>query len=812
MSMIDSSFHIEVAVALPVHGSFSYSVPEALQTLATAGKRVLVPFGGRRVTGYVLGADPATPPTKILPVMDVLDDEPLFPESMIPLYRWVAAYYLHPLGEVIRTALPGGLNVRDQRTLALTDAGRLAVSSGQVPADAGALMALLADGPAEMNALARKLSFSGIRALAMTLVKRGWVAENRRLSGGGVRPQTERWVALPDDPTLNDKLSAPRRSILDRVAAEGPMPVRILAQTVPTAVSLVRVMEKSGQLAVFQQQVYRDPLGEPVASDLPHVLNEEQAVVVAAVEAAMGDRFETFLLHGVTGSGKTEVYMQLARSVIDRGGRVLVLVPEIALISQMARRFRARFGTGIALLHSALSRGERYDQWLRVMRGEATIAIGARSAIFAPFTTLDLVIVDEEHDGSYKQEGGLRYNARDLAVVRGRQNRAVVILGTATPSVQSFANARSGKFKTLCLTRRVEKRPMPAITVVDLTQSRDARGLRRFMTPELTDAMTRTLARGEQVLLFLNRRGFAGYPVCADCGKALNCRHCDISLTLHQSANAYRCHYCGFSLPSVTPCPACGGKRMRNLGLGTEKVASAVSALFPEARVARMDRDTTMRRGAVVSLLKRLHKRDIDVLVGTQMVAKGHDFPNITLVGVICADLSLNFPDFRAGERTFQLLAQVAGRAGRGDAPGRVVLQTYNPSHFSIQSATDQDFPGFYKKEVAYRQELGYPPFSRLVLLRISGKDAARTRDHAQELGSCCHRLATQQGGHTVVLGPIEAALSRVAGRYRWQVLLKSDPAMPVHRFLREVISAHSALFTHSAVRVAVDVDPFVFM
>ncbi|MBI9085562.1 MAG: primosomal protein N' [Desulfobacterales bacterium] len=810
--MTDSQPHIEVAVALPVHGSFTYSVPEALQALATPGKRVLVPFGGRRVTGYVLGADGATQLSQVLAVVDVLDAEPLFPESMIPLYRWVSAYYLYPLGEVIRTALPGGLNVRDQRTLSLTEAGRLEGRSGQVAVDAGALMALLADGPVEMNALVRKLPSSGTRALAMTLVRRGWVAESRQLSGDRVRPHTERWVALPDDPPRGKRLSASRRGILDRVIAEGPMPVRLLTRTVSTAASLVRAMAKSGQLTVFQRQVYRDPLGEPVAPDRPHRLNDEQRQVVAEVQAAMGGGFETFLLHGVTGSGKTEVYMQLARSVIDRGGRVLVLVPEIALISQMARRFEARFGAGIALLHSGLSRGERYDQWLRVMRGEATIAIGARSAIFAPFASLDLVIVDEEHDGSYKQEGGLRYNARDLAVVRGRQNRAVVILGTATPSVQSFANARSGKFKTLCLTRRVEKRPMPEITVVDLTQSRDARGIRRFMTPELTDAMTRTLARGEQVLLFLNRRGYAGYPVCVDCGKALNCRHCDISLTLHQSANAYRCHYCGFSLPSVTPCPACGGKRMRNLGLGTEKVEAAVSALFPEARVARMDRDTTTRRGAVVALLKRLHKGTIDVLIGTQMVAKGHDFPNITLVGVICADLSLNFPDFRAGERTFQLLAQVAGRAGRGDAPGRVILQTYNPSHFSIQSATDQDFPGFYQKEVAYRRELGYPPFSRLVLLRISGKDAARTRDHAQALGSCCLRLATGQGGHTTVLGPIEAALSRVAGRYRWQVLLKSDGTRPVHRFLREVMTAHSALFTHSAVRVAVDVDPFVFM
>jgi primosomal protein N' (replication factor Y) (superfamily II helicase) len=815
LSMNREACHIQVAVALPVHGEFTYAVPEPMVPLVGRGKRVLVPFGNRRVTGYVLGFGGDAPAGQIRPVEDILDNEPLFPESIISFYRWISDYYLHPLGEVIRTALPGGLNVYDQVSLRLSAAGQRALDRGGVTIPEAGLLGRLSGGSRTLRACLGNRRSADDRAQVMKLVKRGWVREERQLAGKSVRARTERFVSLPEPPPAVETLTAKRREILERVPAGIDVPVRRLARTVPTASQLVTAMARSGQLNVFKKQVYRDLLGDPVTADTPHRLNAEQAEVVDRVRAALKGGFQAFLLNGVTGSGKTEVYMHLARTVLDRGGRVLVLVPEIALISQMARRFEARFGSGIAMLHSGLSRGERYDQWLRIMRGEAAIAIGARSAVFAPFADLGLVIVDEEHDGSYKQDGGLRYNARDLAVVRARQNHAVVLLGSATPSVQSFANVASKKFSELRLTRRVAARCLPEIRVVDLKETRDARGIHRFMTPALVSAMERRLDAGEQVLLFLNRRGFAGYPVCAACGEALRCRHCDISLTLHQAANAYRCHYCGFSRPSIIPCPACGEKKIKNLGLGTERVEAAVTALFPHARVARMDRDTTGRRGAVVKILKNLSRGKIDVLVGTQMVAKGHDFPNITLVGVICADLSLNFPDFRAGERTFQLLAQVAGRAGRGDTPGRVILQTYNPDHFSIRSAVAQDFSAFYRTEIGFRQELGYPPFSRLVLLRISGKDKSKTRDHAAEVGAQCHALAGQHGGseNTVtVMGPIEASLTRVAGRYRWQVLLKCAGAASVHRFVGALMQTHPTLFSNTAVRVAVDVDPVHFM
>ena len=537
--------------------------------------------------------------------------------------------------------------------------------------------------------------------------------------------------------------------------------------------------------------------------------------MVSKVIRTLGGKFSTFLLTGVTGSGKTEVYMHIAENAIDLGYSVLVLVPEIALISQTERRFRARFGNRVAVLHSGLSAGERYDQWVRIARGEVSIAIGARSAVFAPLANIGIIIVDEEHDTSYKQDSRLRYNARDLAVVRAKQQNAVALLGSATPSIQSFYNVKTAKFKGVTLTERVENRSLPKVTVVDLRKSRDVRGSRRFITPELYEAIGTTLGRGEQVLLFLNRRGFSSYPVCSACGEAIRCKNCDISLTLHQKANAYKCHYCGFTRASVSSCISCGSSKIMLLGLGTEKVESMITMLFPQASVARMDRDTTRRKGSMIKILKGLRNRTIDVLVGTQMVAKGHDFPNITLVGIICADLSLNFPDFRAGERTFQLLAQVAGRAGRGTVPGRVILQTYTPDHFSILSATHQDLKSFYKDEIGFRKSLNYPPFSRVVQIKISGKNKEKTRQHAQTIGDLCNTLKQKNRSLSrslEILGPIEAALFKIARKYRWQILLKGLEVKPLHRFLNNLWLENRSIINRPDVNVVLDVDPIFMM
>jgi primosomal protein N' (replication factor Y) len=800
---------------MPVQGTFTYGVPEPLVPSAGAGRRVLVPFGRRRATGYILG--PGRPPelTQIKPILSILDENPIFPPAMIPFFRWIAEYYKHPLGEVIQTALPGGLTLFESVTFSITEEGRNELDRSGLSALESRVLRQLAPGRLRVRELCQRVGQEVPGALLAALERRGALQRQTLLRGGAARPLRERWVRPTFAAPSGERLSPKKRAILEALLSAGEVSVRELAGRVPRAAAHLKALEHAGHLEIFSRRLYRDPFGEAIPPDAAPVLTDAQESVVKAVCASLGKGFRTFLLKGVTGSGKTEVYMRVAADAVASGHAVLVLVPEIALISQTERRFRGRFGESVAVLHSGLSEGERYDQWARVLREEARIAIGARSAVFAPFSSLGLIIVDEEHDGSYKQEGGLHYSARDLAVVRAQQLRAVTLLGSATPSLQSYYNVRTGKYAELTLPRRIEERPLPEIQVVDLRRCRDLRGPGRFISAELNRAMAETLGRGEQALLFLNRRGFASFPVCAACGTALRCRHCDITLTLHQSANAYRCHYCGFSRPATAVCEACGAHKIKRLGIGTEKVEAAVRALFPEARIDRMDRDTTRRKGDLLRLLKGLREKTIDVLVGTQMVAKGHDFPDITLVGIICADLSLSFPDFRAGERTFQLLAQVAGRAGRGEQPGRVILQTYNPEHFSIRAARDQDFEAFYAQEIGFRKALGYPPLTRMIQLRITGRDAQATRRLAEELGRHCRSLkALGTGGFDLLdlLGPIEAPLSRIAGYYRWQILLKCVKGGALHRFVDQLISDHPQAFASRSGRVIIDVDPLFMM
>ncbi|UCF92324.1 MAG: primosomal protein N' [Desulfobacterales bacterium] len=806
---------IDVAIALPVYNTFTYSVPENYLLLVAIGKRVLVPFRRRRVTGYTIGAGRCDDSKEIKHILDVLDDRPLFPESMLPFFRWIADYYKHPLGEVIKNALPGGLNLYDIASIALTERGQRALADGALPPLENEILCLLEAGPCSLHRLRQKLKMDVSNALIHSLAARGRIVQIRELRGGRTKPKQEPYVALADPRLPVDNLSPVRKKIIAALQTEGELAVKQLRAAVRVDSAVLKSMVNMGQIHLQSKRVYRDPFGEPIRADRAPILNREQQMAVSKVGDRIGHGFAAFLLKGVTGSGKTEVYLQLAAAALSKGYSALVLVPEIVLITQMERRFRARFGDRVAILHSGLSTGERFDQWTRIVQNDASIAIGARSAIFAPLENIAIIIVDEEHDPSYKQDSSLRYNARDLALVRAKLNDCVALLGSATPSIQSYFNVTVQKFQEVNLERRVAQRPLPEVHVVDLRQSRDTRGVRRFISVELQQAMQSTLERGEQVLLFLNRRGYASFPVCAACGQAIRCKRCDISLTLHQSAHAYKCHYCGFTRASVSHCDLCGSTKIKLLGFGTEKVEAAVKKLFPDARVARMDRDTTARKGAIVGLLKGLRNRAIDILVGTQMVAKGHDFPNITLVGIICADLSLSFPDFRAGERTFQLLAQVSGRAGRGAVPGRVILQTYNPDHFSIVAAKDQDFMAFYAQEISLRQALHYPPFSRMIQLKILGKDKEKTKIHALSLGDLCRRLKTREASvfKTVeVMGPIEAALSRIADYYRWQILLKGLQIKALHDFVGQLLVENSASFSNRHVKVVIDVDPFFLM
>jgi primosomal protein N' (replication factor Y) len=740
---------IDVAVPLPLDTTYHYAVPPEFAPLAVTGVRVLVPFGRRKLTGYVIGSVTESG-EEVKEIITVLDPAPLFTPQELEFFRWAAGYYLHPLGEVIKAALPAGINITSTRK-------NVTAPDGMETAE-----------------------------------------ESLR---GGKRVKTELFYRAADPlpaGTLRDK---PAR-IVAFLGAQGEAPASLVRREFDADAALLKRLREKGFVTVTEREVYRDPFREEVfRRDTPPDLNESQAAAVDQLAAAVERHiFAPFLLHGVTGSGKTEVYLRTIAHVLDQGRTALVLVPEIALTPQLVRRFKCRFDCGIAVLHSGLSDGERFDEWRRIRRGEAVIVIGARSAIFAPLERIGIVVVDEEHDGSYKQSEGFRYNARDLALVRGKLERACVILGSATPLVTSSHAARTGKLGYLQLPHRVRDLPMPTVELLDCR----GRKAETFL-PELVAALGENLAAGGQTLLFLNRRGFATYLVCNDCGHVLRCPNCSITLTYHQRRGKHFCHYCDFSLPAPSVCPECASPEITLLGRGTERVEEEVKELFPGARVSRMDRDTTTGRGGHARVLKGVEEGSIDILVGTQMIAKGHDFPGVTLVGVISADATLNLPDFRSGERTFQLVSQVMGRAGRGDAPGKVLIQTLEPEHYAVRSAAAHDSAGFYAAELEFRRDAGYPPFSHLASLILSGTAAEAVEKGAEAAAASLVRIKKELRSRVEVLGPVVAPLGRIRGRYRRQILLKSAGRSDLHRLLA---AFRVSINLPSVVRLAIDIDP----
>ncbi|MBU4133273.1 MAG: primosomal protein N' [Proteobacteria bacterium] len=807
---------IDVSVTLPLDQTFVYEVPGHLQEQCLPGMRVLVPFGRRRVTGYILGELESAGSFKAKKILDVLDDHPLFPFNEIVFFKWVAQYYIHPLGDVIKTALPTGLDRQDVSCVFVTDEGQRAFALGSLsPGEAEVVLFLNEKQGCTLKQLIKNSSNPSITALARKMEKKDLLAVSAVLKREAAGIKTEKFIQhLGKVPTKNIRLSQKRKHILSIVREKQEISLTRLKVHVPTAANLIGPLAEAGFIGIIQRQVFRDPLGDPVEPDTPPTLTDEQATLIETVRENRGKGFIPYLLTGVTGSGKTEVYMRLVADAVESGKAAIVLVPEIALISQTERRFRARFGEKIAVIHSMLTHGERLDQWRKLALGKVSIVIGARSAIFSPLENIGVIIVDEEHDTSYKQETGLRYNARDLAVVRGRMQDCPVILGSATPSVQSYQNVKTQKFVQLTLERRVNQNPLPEITLVDLKKYKDFRGTERIITPELAIQIRACLERGNQALIFLNRRGFATFPACKECGKALNCTFCDVTMTFHRGQESYKCHLCGHTLPATAGCPSCRSKKIQNFGFGTEKIETMLKTMFPDARLARMDQDSTAKKGSVLKLLKSIRNRTVDIIVVSQMLAKGHDFPSITLVGVICADLSLSLPDFRAGERTFQLLAQVAGRAGRGKEPGRVIMQTYNPEHFSIEAARRQDYMEFFNHEAPFRKALMYPPFSRMIQLKISGTDEKKLALQVEQVAGVLNQLlaAAPEIGETIqILGPIEAAIYRISSRFRWQILIKGPSFAHISRLVN-AMRVHPEIKAIKQATIAIDVDPYSLM
>jgi primosomal protein N' (replication factor Y) len=787
---------VNVAVLAALREPLTYRVPPSLDV--RVGQRVLVPLATRRAIGVVV--EPVArvaPGIKVRDVLRVLDAEPVLSPELVTLGLWIAEYYLAPLGEVFRAMLPLRAETRRQKLLALTEKGRerlrelqssllpeirasevarfLAHLDGAVAARAGAtLESLRTKFPKTAAELIQQSCAAGFAVASEVERDRG------RREIWSVR------LAGPAMPERSVRLSPVARRILDALAREGAADDhRELLKSSRASLEHLRKLKRDGLIELGEASLA--PLEPPAGERAAEIyLTPAQASILEQLQGCLDSRqFHPALLHGVTASGKTEIYLRLMARCLEQGRTALMLVPEIALTPAVQGQFLARFRAQVAVLHSALNENERHQAWWRVRRGEARVVLGTRSAVFAPVENLGLVVVDEEHDGSYKQDETPRYHGRDVAVVRARLARALVVMGSATPSLESYFNAREGKYHLLELPERVSGRPLAAVEIVDMRKEfRETHTQVPFSRP-LREAIEAELAAGSQVMILLNRRGYSWFLLCRACGETERCVNCSISLTYHRREHRLICHYCGYTRPVPTHCPACGSEHLHYVGEGTEKIEAKLPEMFPQARVARLDRDIARRAGVYRKILADFRDGKIDILVGTQLIAKGHDFPGVTLVGVVSADQGLSLPDFRAAERTFQLLTQVAGRAGRRDAPGRVLVQTFYPEHYAIQLAAEQNYAAFYSKEMRFRRMMHYPPSGALANVIAQGKQLEAAAGIARQMGGFLSRIEEAYGLR--VLGPNSAPLAKIEGRFRIQFLIKAKSRARLNEALRRL-------------------------
>ncbi len=781
--------YCHVAVPAPVDGPFVYSIPERMLEHVTPGVRVAVSFGSRTVPGVVtrLLGQPA-PTNEIKAIHRVIDPEPVLDDELMRLGRWIADYYHAPDGEVYRAMLPLGAEVETRTVVRLTLAGENFLSS---------VTGALRKGPIAEKVLRNRFELS---AADIRKLERDGIIE--RVSDARARTERREYVVELGEGVEDLPRKREQRVVRLLVSDARAWPAAELAERAKVPAQLLREMAARGVIRmtlVTPEAVRRQPLKPP------HTLNAGQQAALADILAALAARkFAAFLLQGVTGSGKTEVYMRAMEETLRAGGTTLMLVPEIALTPAVAEQFIQRFGDAVAILHSGLAARERSRQWRRVKSGEARIVVGTRSGVFAPLPRIDLVLVDEEHDGSYKQEETPRYNGRDVAVMRAHNAGAVVVLGSATPSLESRYNSDRGKYQRLVLPGRVEDRPMAEVTVVDMRREFLEHKKQATFSRLLLKQLGETLEAKEQAMILLNRRGFSAFVLCRSCGQSVQCENCSIAMTHHRARNLLLCHYCDASRAVPKRCPNCESEHIYFMGEGTERIEDLLGRHFPGARLGRLDRDTVRGREGFEGILREFREGRFDILIGTQMIAKGHDIHNVTLVGVISADTALGLPDFRAAERTFQLLTQVAGRAGRGARPGRVILQTYSPDHYAIQKAAAQDYEAFYEKELRFRRVMHYPPFTALASILIRHE----RMEQALRIGAVLGKRITEGKWEGVrVLGPAAAPLERLKKEYRYQLLIKSQRRDTLNSLLKD-LRAHARAENIPATAMIVDADP----
>jgi len=806
--------YCEVALPVPLRTTFTYAIPDSLQNEDLVGRRLLVPFRNRAMVGVGLSvSDKAPTVARIKEVSGLLDRVPALLPKLIELGHWISRYYVAPIGETFRAMLPPEIELRHDREYWLTDAGRaylqeLAASSENTDVESSDFEFLrrfdasTERGGVVASAAVRRLP--GGEALAEKLIRRGYLAA--REIAHRRKTRTQKIIAW--NPAKNEPSADPAEEKIREVltATRGPLPLAVLTKKAEVSRAVILRLEKQGRLLAWEEPLVADE--DPWDTDFTpptNDLNAEQKQALAEIwRWLVAGKFTAGLLHGVTGSGKTEVYLGAIEATISRGKTAIVLVPEIALTLWVGRLVRARFGETVAVLHSGLPDVERAREWWRVRHGHASIVVGTRSAVFAPLENLGLIIVDEEQETSYKQEETPRYNGRDVAVYRARLEGAVALLGSATPSLETYHNAREGKYRLLELTSRVENRPLAEVRVIDLREEFRQQLKARPVSEALRSGIALRLEEKTQAMVLINRRGYSWSLLCRSCGAFVQCENCSIALTYHKSRQRLECHYCGYSIRPPKKCLKCNGEFLYFVGDGAERVEEYLREKFPNARIARLDRDTVRTKREYQQVLGAFANGELDVLVGTQMVAKGHDFQRVTLVGVVSADLALGRPDFRAAEKTFQLLTQVAGRAGRGELAGEVLVETYYPEHYAVQYAVRQDYVSFYEKEAHFRRMLHYPPFTALATVLVRGRKIENAIRWSKALETY---FAPFENRGVKILGPAAAPLARLRKDYRFQFVLKS----PRRSALAQALSGALDFCTAKKIpdtAVIVDVDP----
>lgn len=826
-------------VALPVHlrKLFTYKLSETMQQTARVGSRVIVRLGNKPMTGYIVALQPklregtSLVESGLKEVEELLDIEPSLTSEVVELTRWVADYYAAPLGEVMRAALPAGINTSVMQVLTITPGGRevlersreRALANESVPpASAGgshrlpqkmrALQILSDEGEAEIQAFSLRMGSIRIPKWLRELEAEGLVEREDRTRTTATRARRQKLIRLSESQTSDKRITAAQRRAIDVLRSNAnEMAATELVEKADISSSVITTLKKNGLIEELERDVRRDPLARAELPEMDELkLTEHQQSAFKTIAAAISKQnFSPFLLHGVTGSGKTEVYIRATRAALESGRGAMMLVPEIALTPILSRRLRAHFGEQIAIFHSSLSRGERFDEWSRLRTGEARVVLGTRSAVFAPVLNLGLIVVDEEQDASYRQEESPFYNARDTAIVRAQRESATVVLGSATPSLESFHNAQNGKYKYLELPERIGKRRLATAELIDMREVFAHQKKPVVFSNEMLEAIRQTRDRHEQSIVLLNRRGYSSFILCRSCGESIMCPNCEVTLTYHRGDRTLVCHYCNHRELAPSQCPQCESKYIYYVGEGTQQIEELLRKRFPRLRISRIDRDTKSRRREFEQTLLDFEKGGLDVLVGTQMLAKGHDFPNVTFVGVITVDAGLALPDFRAAERTFQLITQVAGRAGRGERPGRVLIQTYHPHHYTLKHAVAQDYVSFYNEEISHRRNHQYPPFVALALLLTRHKDPNRAYELAQQLRKT---LIEADAARTLrVLGPAPAPLAKLRGEFRFHVLVKSQSRKQTRAVIdRAFASLENA--GHDLRHVTLEIDPISMM